>query len=277
MSLLVILSFWLLAVAILGGLSFSSIFFFHSELQKLADDLALSGACQLNEGNRIGQMNHLITRCRQLVLASEQTTESTIGSTQELQMLSQQLLDEAEQNAQLLEGERARLQKLSVAEAKAAMNSLYRANQDHYDLSFPWIKLKVAPMVSTKFGSVRGIDSNVKAMKGIEELADHDLSKKYVNKATGLYCGNINAQLPTPISQLDFRLSSLAAPVKGHLSPARLMQENGAMQQQGNNQQIPSTVSVSLEANLSTQGYAAPISILQVSSTAATTGASPSF
>jgi hypothetical protein len=276
MSLLVILSFWMVAMAILAGLSFSSIFFFQSELQKLADDLSLAGACQLNEGNRIGQMNHLITRCRQLVLSSEQATESTIGSSPELQMLSQQLFDEAQQNAQQLEGERARLQKLSVTEANTAMSSLYKANQSHYDLSFPWIKVKIAPVVSTQFGSVKGLDSNVIALNAVDDLTDYDLSRKYIDKKTGLYCGHIDAPLPPPINNLSFRLASLAAPVKGHLSPARLMQANSTIQLLGKNQPIPSTVTVGLEANISTQGYTSSVSVLRVSSTAAATGASPS-
>src|SRR5258708_4471309 len=60
------LIFGLLVVGICIGLSFGSMFFFQSQMQKFADDLALTGACQLNDGNRIGQMNDLTARCRQL-------------------------------------------------------------------------------------------------------------------------------------------------------------------------------------------------------------------
>jgi hypothetical protein len=175
-------------------------------------------------------MNYLTARSRQLLIASEQTAESKTGSSEELKMLSQQLLSEAQENAILLAGERAKLQQLAIAESNKAINSIYQDNKGRFDLSFPWIKLKIAPVVSITYGSVKGVDSNVKAENGIVELVDYDQSKKYIDKKTGLFFGNINARLPSPLDQFDFRLASLAAPVKGQVNPARIMQEKQTIQ-----------------------------------------------
>jgi len=268
-----LLSFGLLLIVIAVGLCLSSFLFFQNELQKFADDLALSGACQLNMGDRIGQMNNLVSRCRQLVVASRQVAESSIGSSPELQTLSEQLLEEAQQNAEKLEAERARLQKLSLAETTGVVNNLYSQNKGHYNLSFPWLTLKTNDLVSTKFATIKGIDSNVNLVNGIAELAEHDRSKRYVNTASQLYVGSINAQLPRPDGHLTFKLASLPAPVRGQIAPARLVQSS-ELDPTAANDQIPSAVKVDIEASFANRGFSPSASVLKVSSCAATNGAS---
>jgi hypothetical protein len=270
------LIFGILLVVICVGLSFGSMFFFQSMLQKFADDLALSGACRLNDGNRIGQMNDLTARCRQLVFASRSAAESNLGSSPELQSLSQQLLEEAQRNAVALDGERARLQKLSQAEATATMSNDYHSNQSRFNLVFPWINVKIAnSSLASSFGSVKGTDSNVKHLSGIPDLADYDQAQKYVDKASGLYTGNLDARIPQPDDQYRFKLASLAPSVRGQIAPARLIQEGDL--QLAADDHIPSALKVDLRASLSLPGLNGESGIVHVTSAAATNGANPSI
>src|ERR1700679_3025457 len=57
----------LIAMLALVGYSFSGLYFEHNRLQASADEIALTGAKKLNDRDRIGQLNNMISRCRQLV------------------------------------------------------------------------------------------------------------------------------------------------------------------------------------------------------------------
>src|SRR5277367_6601362 len=85
MMLLSVLGFGLLILFITIGTSFSMVLFVQNQVQRLADQVALTGACQLNDGNRLGQMNNLVARCRQLVYASRQNTYLAANSSSDLQ------------------------------------------------------------------------------------------------------------------------------------------------------------------------------------------------
>jgi len=255
------------------GLSFGSLFFVHSQVQKFADDIALAGASRLNDNDRLGQMNNLVARCRQLVYASRETAGLTINSTPDVQMLAQQLLDESRKNAQDLEAERLRLQSLSVGEATAAMNTMFDGQSDHYCFTLAWLRAGEPHLMSMQFGNVLGIDSNVTPMTYIPALVNYDQSKHLINVTTGLYSGNIDASLAGMDKDLHFKLSSLAAPVNNQISPARLMQDN--MLQPGDNNQLNSAVRIQLNMQISADSSAFPGTYFVISSTAATSGAAP--
>jgi Flp pilus assembly protein TadG len=274
MMLLSVLGFGLLLIFITLGTSFSMVLFVQNQVQRLADQIALTGACQLNDGNRLGQMNNLIGRCRQLVYVSRQNNYQAAGSRQQdLQQLSQQFLDEDRQNAVALEQERGRLQALAVREATQAMKDSFAQQSALYTMVLPWLVVKPPTMNKVSFGQIAAIDSNVAAQTGIADLADFDKSKRYVQRASQLYVSNIDAKLPEEDADLHFYLSSLPAPVGDNIAPARSALTSVYRPNVGN--YLPSATSVAVQIGLATDFVRGTATDFSVASVAASNGASP--
>jgi hypothetical protein len=273
MMLLSLLGFGLLLIFITIGTSFSMLLFVQNQVQRLADQVALTGACQLNDGNRLGQMNDLIGRSRQLVYASRQNTYFASKSSIDLQQLAGQLLDEDRQNALDLESERQRLQKLSIAEATKVIRDTFTQQCGLYTMVLPWLVVRPPVITGINFGDINNIDSNVAGQFGIEDLASFDTSKKFISKATKLYVSNIDAKLPDDDNDLHFYLSSLAAPVGDNIAPARLALTSIFRPITSN--YLPSAASVAVRVGLATDPVHGTATDFSVSSAAAANGASP--
>jgi len=274
MMLMSLLGFGLLLLCITIGTSFSMVLFVQNQVQRLADQVALTGACQLNDGNRLGQMNNLIARCRQLVYASRQNNYAAAGSRQtDLQQLSQQFLDEDRQNAVALDKERGRLQALAVREASQAMKDSFNQQSALYTMVLPWLVVKPPSMNNASYGQISGIDSNVAALKGIADLASFDKSKRYIQQSSQLYVSNIDARLPDEDADLHFYLSSLPAPVGTNIAPARLALTSVYRPTVGN--YLPSATDVSVQIGLATDFVHGTSTDFSVASVAASNGASP--
>src|SRR5262249_31336822 len=156
--------------------------------------------------------NNIVARCRQLVYASRQTCDLLENGNRDMLALSQQLLDEDRQNARELEKERERLQSLAMKEAQTTIKNSFDRQSSVYRILFPWLKVKPPQLVSIEFGSVKGIDSNVFALDGIDDLASYDQQLMYVRNNSHLYAGNIDAKLDDEDNNLVFKISSLSAP-----------------------------------------------------------------
>jgi len=273
MMLLAVLGFGLLLIFITIGTSFSMVLFVQNQVQRLADQVALTGACQLNDGNRLGQMNNLIARCRQLVYASRQNTYLAGNSSIDLQQLAQQFLDEDRQNAVALDQERGRLQALAIREATQTMNYTFSQQSGLYTMVLPWLVVRPPRLTNMNFGYVTAIDSNVAALNGIQDLADYDRSKKFIQKSSQLYTSNTDAKLPEDDGELHFYLSSLAAPVNNNIAPARLALTNVFRPTIGN--YLPSAASVTVQIGLATDAIHGGATDFSVTSVAASNGASP--
>jgi Flp pilus assembly protein TadG len=273
MMLLAVLGFGLLLIFITIGTSFSMVLFVQNQVQRLADQVALTGACQLNDGNRLGQMNNLIARCRQLVYASRQNTYLAGNSSIDLQQLAQQFLDEDRQNAVALDQERSRLQALAIREATQTMNYTFSQQSGLYTMVLPWLVVRPPRLTNMNFGYVTAIDSNVAALNGIQDLADYDRSKKFIQKSSQLYTSNMDTKLPEDDGELHFYLSSLAAPVNDNIAPARLALSNVFRPVIGN--YLPSAASVTVQIGLATDAIHGGATDFSVTSVAASNGASP--
>ena len=280
MTLLAILGFGLLALFILVGATFSTVLFEQNQLQKFSDDIAMAGALQLNDADRLGQFNNLEARCRQLVYASRQQAIQTAQTSQggngglggsDIQQLAQDLLDEDRQSAQELEKERLRLQNLAMQEAKVAISKEFNRQSTIYRMAMPWLKIEMPKLESVEFGTVADTASNVTALKAFDDLFDFDMKKKIVQPVSNLYYGSINAKLPDDDQDLNFRISTLAAPVRNQISGARLLSND--VFRTITDTQFPSTVRIAVSANVK-PGGSVTASTLKVVSCATTTGAS---
>jgi len=273
MMLLSVLGFGLLILFITIGTSFSMVLFVQNQVQRLADQVALTGACQLNDGNRLGQMNNLIGRSRQLVYASRQNTYLAVKASSDLQQLSQQFLDEDRQNAVALDQERGRLQALAVKEATQSINYAFSQQSALYTMVLPWLVVRPPTLTKMTFGYITAIDSNVAAMNGIPDLADYDRSKKYIQKASQLYASNTDDKLPEDDGDLHFYISSLAAPVNDNIAPSRLALSSVFRPLVGS--YLPSATSVSVQIGLATDIVHGGATDFSVTSVAASNGGSP--
>src|SRR6516225_8486007 len=84
----------LVAATLFTACLFANLLFVQNLLQRFCDDVALSAACALNESDRMGVMNNLVARCRQLVYSSRTTTETIQSTSPDLEVLATQILNE---------------------------------------------------------------------------------------------------------------------------------------------------------------------------------------
>jgi len=271
MLLMSVLGGCLIIVCLLVGAALINIFLVQNQVEKCAEEAALAGAVKLNESNRLGQMNDLIARCRQLIYTSREIFELAPEATPDLQTLAQQLLDEDRENAIELEKERVTLLDVTTSEADYVVKATLERQISIYRNLLPWQKTQIPELVSVQFGSTSGTDSNVAVLTGIEELVEQDKDRKLIDTSAMLYRGNVDAKLPGDDSDLIFKLCSLPAPVNEKVSPARLTLANVFEKQV--NKQLPSAIKIVVTGRVATGTK--DTHVVTVTSTAATSGAGP--
>ncbi|MBX9689635.1 MAG: Tad domain-containing protein [Candidatus Obscuribacterales bacterium] len=240
-----------LVIAVLLASSFGSLYFVHNRLQTTADQLALEGARKLNEQDRIGQMNNMIARCRQLVFDAGVSHESTEDHLAQLNDLSEKLHDEAREGATLLESERLTLRSVSVSESNAAIMNRFNEIKNGHELVLPWIQAAVPLSPQIKYGWTDKTESNVEDLDQISDLNNADQAQNYIaGDGSKLYKHNIDAKLPGSDSDLHFKLASLPAPVQNYVSPARAILSKSYKEL--SDEQLYSTVQVELKLELET-------------------------
>lgn len=258
---------------------FANLLFVQNLLQKFCDDVALNAACALNESDRIGEMNNLVARCRQLVYSSRANMQAIQTASPDLVPLASQILSEDRQHAQSLEQARGDLVQIATADAQNAIDTAFSNQTGLYRAILPMMRITKPQLVSVDFGNVPAVQSNVAALDGIEPLADYDVTAKLIDPNSQLYLGNISVPLPAEDSDLTFNLSSLPAPINGNTAPARLTQLSAFQlptQSNNNTSQLPSAVKIVITANAPSAGpFSNTINNLQVTSTAATNGGMP--
>jgi hypothetical protein len=215
----------LTALAIVVGYSFAGLVFIQNRLQTSADEIALAGALKLNEMGRLGQMNNMVARSRQMVYAQRAANDSAGMEADEVQHLATQLLDEAKSSAQDLEVERQHLLSVSTSEANTAMANKYEDIQVTYQMVLPWLKIDRPTVTFQNLGKIAQVQSNVTELPIQANLDTSDRTGGRIQSSSGLnlYKESMNHKLPTSDGALDFKLSSLPAPVNGIVSPARVV------------------------------------------------------
>ena len=124
-----------------------------------------------------------------------------------------------------MESERQQLVRYSVG----ALNKLVKANNlpDSKSMfKLPWLSTYQATIYALDAGYIERVRSNVRAPEAIPELKHYDIENKFLDVDTSLYLANINARLPSPDDDLNFKLCSLPSPVRNTVSPARLTSNN---------------------------------------------------
>jgi len=269
----------LLSALVTLACSFGSVIFTYSRLEASASEIALEGARALNARDRVGQMNNMIGRCRQLVYSSSKNYDEVIAHYPQLEALARQQRDEAREGAEELERQRVVLLNYATTSATSAMQAKWDGIKDGYPLVLPWLKVRSPLTPSFTFGKIANIESNVVEFAGFPDLADRDRESGYVRPAdspfnpaaVSLYRQCIDNRLPAPNEFLSFKLTSLPAPVGGIISPARVVRAAAFEPVPGD--QIPSATRVRLNLPVSTALGAAASGLLSATGSAAATGA----
>ncbi|HEY9680136.1 MAG TPA: hypothetical protein V6C86_00915 [Oculatellaceae cyanobacterium] len=191
--------------------------------QSDTDEVAINAAKMLNGDDRIGQMNNVVERCRELVYVSRVNKDLAEGlNTPLYQPLARQLLEESRANAALVEAERLNQINITTKTIQSYIQQHNVNTKTGSRLTLPWFQTNYPEVSDVYFGSIKGVQSNVENLQVIPTLRDYDLSQNYIQGGSNLYVGNINAKLPPPDSDLNFYLSSLPADVANSIAPVRL-------------------------------------------------------
>ncbi len=274
MMILVCFMLTALVVALVVAGSYGSLVFMQNRLRTSADEIALAGARKLNNLDRLGQMNNMISRSRQLVFTSKKQYEDAHEHYPQVSLLADRLHEEARENAMELDSQRAYLRTLSRNEAIAAMNEKFDQLKVTYPMALPWMRVEMPEFSEQKFGKIKDCESNVSQLKNVDELDSFD-DTTYVSDKPGikLYKEGINAKLPSSDGDLNFKISSLPSPVDKSINPARMVLKKSFVEIVSDD--LPSATEVKLEIQLSTGlGLHASNKMLAVG-TAAATGACP--
>jgi hypothetical protein len=183
--------------------------------QSKVDKSTLELAKAFNEGDRVGQLNNVVARNRELVFVSRQSVDQ--ASAKGLTVWS------ALANS-LCDNERKLQIKLSLKEARDfAYQHNLKTDSQNAVFSLPWWRTYDTQIYEVSVGSVKGVESNVLNTDVYPDLRQYDEEKRYFQKGSNLYLGGINAKLPSPDNDLDFHFAALPAPVDNTISPARLV------------------------------------------------------
>lgn len=270
-------SFTMVCLAIIVGYSFAGLFFVNNRLQTSADEIALAGAKKLNDRDRIGQMNNMVARCRQLVFSSRQDFEQTKRDFPHLENFAEPLLTDARDSAVQLETERQKISSLAESESKAAMRQRFDEIKTTYAMTLPWLKIAEPRLTDLRVGRVEDVETNVEQLKHFTDLDKNDETNGFVLNlpppALRLYRSELpdGMRLPGDDNDLVFKLSSLPAPVDRIIAPARVMLPNSLKPATAGS--APSAARVSLQLNVESGLGFSSGGVLHSTGAASTTGA----
>lgn len=265
----------IVGIGLLIGYSYGGLIFTHNRLQGSADEIALAGARKLNENDRVGQMNNMVARSRQMVMQAQLNLDKVQSDYPQLQSIAEEQLDEAKNCAEELEQQRTYLKNLATMESVQAMEKKFDQIKGSYPMNLPWMKVASPQLDKMRLGYLENIESNVEQLQNIKELEDHDEAKGYVknNPKLKLYKQGASKSLPAPNDSMQFYLSSLAAPVEKTVSPAHIVLSKAF--QKLDLPLIPTCTKVELTLKVGTGLGGNANQDMKVESAAAATGASP--
>jgi hypothetical protein len=211
----------IIAVAI-GGLTLKTFLLQRSHGQCEADAMAVRLAAEINDGDRVAQINELEESSRELIyVSSKQLKQCMEEDYSFLTPLCQQLLAEDRAGHALLEHERQNLLRLIPSNIQKTAREYNTAASQNLAFAIPWLRINCPKIQRIDVGYIENVESNVKNLDALEELADFDRRQGYIDRPSNLYMANINACLPEDGSNLSFNISSLPAYVEKTCAPAR--------------------------------------------------------
>ncbi len=226
------------------------------------DAHALGFAAKINGQDWVGEINNMTGFARELVFTSRQDCLQVQRECPQFAELATQLLDEARLSAMQVEADKRTLLNGIDTSLKVSIRSAEQEQKKQRGLSLAWFSTEASQLETVEIGFMEGVASNVRGPEAIPALKTFDTSSKFLDEKSGFYNGNINAKLPEPDNDLDFRICSLPACVKATVSPVRLASNEefrklltvqaGKTSDFSKCEQLPSAVQVQSTMNVST-------------------------
>jgi hypothetical protein len=219
---LVVLATGIIVAAGVIGFIFNGFLFDHTRSQYKVDALALSLACSINSGDRVGEINELEECSRELIYVSrerfENCAQQDLGF---LEPLCYELLDEARSGQELVERERKNQIALICKQIQKAANDYNKDSTNRRStFNLGWLQTSEPRIEQIFVGRIAKIQSSVKSLDVIAELDASDYAQDYIDATTKLFKADVDARLPED-SDLSFDICSLPAYVEGTCAPAR--------------------------------------------------------
>lgn len=222
LTILVVVSIGLIIAVGVIGFIFNSFLFQRTRAQYQVDAVAMEMASKINVGDRVGLMNELEERNRELIyvsrIRSEKIAENDLAF---LTPLCNQLLDEDRSSHSLVESERKNQIALITHELQAEAQRYNETRNPNSTFSLRWLRTHEPRIVEVDLGSIVNVDSNVHDNEILDELAEFDRSQNYIDAPTGLFKANTNAKLPQSDQDLNFELAALPAYIGNTCAPLR--------------------------------------------------------
>ncbi|MBX9691222.1 MAG: hypothetical protein K2Z81_02490, partial [Cyanobacteria bacterium] len=210
MTTLVALIIVLIVAIFMIGLLLYTLMGQHTRSQYTVDGLALHVAKKINPDDRVGQINHLEARSRELVYVSRDCINRCSEQKQSnLIPLVEQLMNEANEGHNLVESERNHQIKTVTDEIRKEVSAYNRNSNKESNFLFPWLRTYEPQVIQVNVGYMDGMQSNVPATTVLEDLSQHDHRRRFIEEKSNLFKSNINAKLPSPDESLNFRFCPL--------------------------------------------------------------------
>jgi hypothetical protein len=245
-----------------------------------AECFSLTAAQKLDDNDRIGQMNNMESRCRELVYLSRQDElEAGASGCPIYQQMSEELLQESRNSASTLDSEYTTVLTDITEDCRQLLKDPAAAEGSSLTLNLPWLNESDKRPESMALGYARGVDSNVYANTSVAELLQFDRQNNLFADASVIFRGNVDAKLPGADSDLHFRISSLPAPVDQSVTQTHVIDAAKFVKTMSVDQgkqtamtgYLPSAVEYVRSAQLTTKHYAGR---MQTESVALSHGAS---
>src|SRR5262249_22057884 len=153
-------------------------------------------AVTLNYNDRIGQMNNLVADARELVFNSRATYKHARNNFPQMMDLTDRLLLESREGADIVENGRRELTTLILQEVQTSSRDTNQSGSLGQNVTLPWAISKSAQVLDVKVGSIKEVESNVLAPYGNDDLLDLDTRSGYIDPTTHLYYGQKILKLP---------------------------------------------------------------------------------
>lgn len=192
--------------------------------QAETDRTALEAAKLLNDQDRLGKVNNIVARNRELVYVSRETERFANNLGMDMwTSLANRMCEEARASTTIVENERLNQIEVSKSSIRdfVEKENLKRTTKPAFTL--PWWKTVEGDIYHVELGAVTDVESNVLVTDTYPYLREYDESQQYFQKGSELYLAGVNAKLPSPDDDLDFKFASLPAPVEKTIAPARLI------------------------------------------------------
>lgn len=220
---LIMLAATIISALTLVAIAVCALLLVEAKLRSTTDNFGLQAGVQLNQGDRIGEMNLMVERSRESVFTSRKTYDEICKTAPHVEPLARLLLEDSRKGAIKVDEERQLLAGMLGKEIEVSLTSQVRNAKKRGRINLMFFALEQTDDVLVEVGSIRDIPSNATAPLALNQLKDWDTEEGFFFENTKYYRPDVNVKLPAPDNDLKFLFASLAPRIKETIADARLI------------------------------------------------------